>query len=44
MMEAFINCAKSALRNVMSFEEILQNEDPYKAFSEAVLNFHNKCA
>ena len=41
MTEAFINCAKSALRNVMSCEEILQNEDPYKAFSEAVLNFHN---
>ena len=41
MTEAFINHAKNALRNVMSCEEIHQNEDPYKAFSETVLNFHN---
>ena len=41
MTEMLINHAKHALRNVMSCEEILQHEDPYKAFSEALLNFHN---
>ena len=41
MTEAFINRANCALRNLMSCEEILQHEDPYKAFSEGLLNFHN---
>jgi len=41
LTEAFINRAKSALRNVMSGEEVLQHENLYKVFSEALLNFHN---
>jgi len=41
MTEAFINRTKSALRNLMSCGEVLQHENPYKAFSEALLNFHD---
>jgi len=41
MTETFTNRAKSALRNLMSYEEVLQHENRYKAFSEALLNFHS---
>jgi len=40
MSEAFINSCKNALSNLISSETILQSEDPYSAFSSALLNFY----
>jgi len=35
-MGAFVDKAKHSLRNLMICEEVLQHDDPYKAFSEAL--------
>ena len=41
MTEAFIERAKHALKNLMSCADVLEDDDPLKAFSEGLLNFYN---
>ena len=33
--------AKHSLKNLMSSPDLLKSDDPLKAFSEGLLNFHN---
>ncbi len=39
MNDAFITCCKTALKNLMANEEVLESEDPYAAFSEGLMSF-----
>ena len=41
MTEQFINRAKKSLRQIMASPDVLSADEPLKAFSDALLNFHN---
>ena len=40
MSDAFVNSCKAALSNLISSDKIAASEDPYSAFSSALLNFY----
>ena len=40
MPESFLTHCKGALSNLISNKDVLQANDPYKAFSEALMNLH----
>ena len=39
--EPFMQRAKHSLKNLMSSPDVLESDDPLKAFTEGLLNFHN---
>ena len=41
MTEALVDRMKAALRNLMSCEEVLEDDNPLEAFSKGLLNFHS---
>lgn len=40
MNEAFITSCKTALRNLISSEAVLESEDPHASFSDGLMNFY----
>lgn len=40
MPEEFLNSCKTALRNLIASDQMVESEDPYPLFSEGVLNFY----
>lgn len=43
MTESLVDRMKTALCNLMSYEEVLKDSNPLKAFFKGLYNFHSHC-